>query len=69
MVGLELAVTDPDDTPERRTEEIFGKMDENKDGVLSKDEFIRGCMADKFLFQMLTADADTDAGAGDGANE
>ncbi len=45
-----------DDTPEERTKEIFAKMDENRDGVLTKDEFIKGCMSDKFLYQMLTAD-------------
>jgi len=60
MVGPQLAYNDPTDTPERRTKEIFGKMDENKDGVLSKDEFIRGCMSDQFLYQMLTADQQAD---------
>ena len=45
-----------DDTPDKRTKEIFEKMDSNGDGVLSKDEFIHGCMADEFLCQMLTAD-------------
>lgn len=57
MVGPQLAYNDPNDTPERRTNEIFQKMDENKDGVLSKEEFVKGCMADQFLYQMLTADA------------
>jgi len=60
MVGPQLAYNDPTDTPERRTKEIFSKMDENKDGVLSKDEFIRGCMSDQFLYQMLTADQQGD---------
>ena len=57
MVGPQLAYNDPGDTPERRTKEIFIKMDENKDGVLSKEEFIKGCMSDQFLYQMLTADS------------
>ena len=57
MVGPQLAYNDPNDTPEQRTKEIFGKMDENSDGVLSKEEFIKGCMADQFLYQMLTADS------------
>ena len=56
MVGNSISQNNPDDTPEKRTDEIFEKMDENKDGVLSKEEFIKGCMADQFLYQMLTAD-------------
>lgn len=56
MVGPSLAHVDPSDTPEKRTKEIFAKMDENHDGVLSKEEFIKGCMSDEFLCQMLTAD-------------
>jgi hypothetical protein len=57
MVGPHLALHDPLDTPERRTKEIFIKMDENQDGVLSKEEFVRGCLADHFLYMMLTADS------------
>ena len=57
MVGSALAEASDEDTPESRTKEIFNKMDVNKDGVLSKDEFIKGCMADQFLYQMLTADS------------
>ena len=57
MVGASLNYNDTDeDTPEKRTVEIFAKMDENKDGVLSKPEFIKGCMSDEFLYQMLTVD-------------
>ena len=56
MVGTAITDNNPDDTPETRTTEIFLKMDENKDGVLEKDEFIKGCMSDQFLYQMLTAD-------------
>jgi neurocalcin delta len=43
-------------TPVKRTEEIFDKMDINKDGVLTKEEFINGCMADKQLYSILLAD-------------
>ena len=50
---------DEDDTPQTRTEEIFEKMDTNKDGVLCKQEFVNGCMSDQFLYQMLTADQST----------
>jgi hippocalcin-like protein 1 len=42
------------DDPQQRTAEIFAKMDSNGDGILSKDEFIRGCMEDDNLCQMLT---------------
>ena len=56
MVSNAFQEANPDDTPETRTDEIFDKMDENSDGVLSKEEFIKGCMADQFLYQMLTAD-------------
>ncbi|XP_064607476.1 neuronal calcium sensor 2-like [Liolophura sinensis] len=44
------------DTPEARTEKIFEKMDVNKDNVLTKDEFINGCLNDECLYQMLTAE-------------
>jgi len=42
-----------DDTPQSRTREIFAKMDSNCDGVLSKDEFIKGCLEDNVLYHML----------------
>ncbi|KAK7508138.1 hypothetical protein BaRGS_00000377 [Batillaria attramentaria] len=45
------------DTPKERTKKIFSQMDTNNDGVLTKEEFTRGCMADQCLYQMLTADA------------
>lgn len=56
MVGPSDNPSDKTDIPARRTQEIFDKMDENHDGVLSKEEFVKGCMADEFLYQMLTAD-------------
>jgi hippocalcin-like protein 1 len=59
-VNASPATNEDNDTPDKRTREIFAKMDLNGDGVLSKDEFIRGCMADEFLCQMLTADPGTD---------
>jgi len=42
-----------DDAPQTRTQEIFAKMDLNHDGVLSKEEFIRGCLEDNVLYHML----------------
>ncbi|CAF1472386.1 unnamed protein product [Adineta ricciae] len=47
---------DANDTPESRTAQIFAVMDEDKNGVITEEEFIRGCMADRVLYQMLTAD-------------
>ncbi|CAF3616956.1 unnamed protein product [Rotaria socialis] len=51
-----LAGRDPNDTPENRTTQIFAIMDEDKNGVITEEEFIRGCLADRVLYQMLTAD-------------
>ena len=44
------------ESPLVRTEQIFLKMDLDKNGVISEYEFINGCLQDKFLYQMLTAD-------------
>lgn len=46
------------DTPETRTDDIFGKMDINSDGVLSKEEFIRGCLGDETLYKLLACSQD-----------
>ena len=45
--------TEESEMPEVRTREIFNRMDTNGDGVLSKDEFIRGCLGDQRLFKLL----------------
>ena len=44
------------ESPMLRTEQIFEKMDTDKNGVISEYEFINGCLQDKFLYQTLTAD-------------
>jgi hypothetical protein len=44
------------ESPMIRTEQIFEKMDMDKNGVISEYEFINGCLQDKYLYQMLTAD-------------
>lgn len=44
------------ETPKTRTDQIFEKMDVDKNGVITESEFINGCLQDKFLYQMLTAD-------------
>ncbi|OAF67900.1 Calcium-binding protein M [Intoshia linei] len=43
-------------TAEERTAEIFEKMDSNNDNVLTKYEFIEGCLNDPCLYAMLTSD-------------
>jgi neurocalcin delta len=41
------------EAPAIRTQDIFERMDTNQDGVLSKDEFIRGCLSDERLYKLL----------------
>ena len=41
------------EAPVTRTRDIFTKMDLNHDGVLSKEEFIKGCLNDETLFKLL----------------
>ena len=45
--------TEIGESPITRTQDIFEKMDTNQDGVLSKDEFVRGCLGDDKLFKLL----------------
>ena len=41
------------DAPHERTRDIFDKMDLNNDGVLSKEEFVKGCLNDETLYKLL----------------
>jgi len=45
--------TEDSEMPVVRTKAIFDRMDTNGDGVLSKDEFIRGCLGDERLYKLL----------------
>ncbi|CAH1784584.1 unnamed protein product [Owenia fusiformis] len=47
-----------DQGPTLRTQHIFHQMDLNRDGKLSKEEFVKGCLNDKDLFQLLTCSND-----------
>ena len=50
--------------PTDRTRDIFKKMDINNDGVLTKEEFIKGCMNDETLYKLLACN-NADDGDGD----
>ena len=56
MVGNDLKEA-PTETADQRTDKIFIQMGKNKDGVLTKQEFIDGCLADDVLCSMLTANS------------
>lgn len=55
---------DVDESPNSRTRDIFDKMDVNHDGVLSKDEFVRGCLNDERLYSLLACSSGTNGGSG-----
>lgn len=44
----------PPDTAEERAKSIFARMDENGDGKLTEDEFLKGCLQDEELSKMLS---------------
>ena len=44
----------PRDTPEERTKIIFSQMDRNGDGYLTEDEFLKGCLKDNELSDLLS---------------
>ncbi|XP_076329896.1 neuronal calcium sensor 2 isoform X1 [Tachypleus tridentatus] len=47
----------PVDTPEQRTQVIFDKMDSNKDGCLTLQEFLNGCLEDPALAVLLNVNS------------
>ena len=44
----------PPDTAEDRAKSIFARMDENGDGKLTEEEFLKGCLQDEELSKMLS---------------
>jgi Ca2+-binding EF-hand superfamily protein len=42
-----------DNDPKKRTEAVFARVDRNKSGKLSEEEFIYGCTSDSLLYQVL----------------
>ncbi|KAH8878381.1 Neuronal calcium sensor 2 [Schistosoma japonicum] len=57
LTAIHLMVGDIDEqnskTPAERTRTIFTKMDINSDSVLTKEEFIQGCLSDEHLYRLL----------------
>ena len=47
------AANKPVDSADQRAKIIFNKMDENKDGHLTEEEFLNGCMQDEELSKIL----------------
>ena len=43
----------PPDTAEERAKSIFARMDENGDGKLTEEEFLKGCLQVIFIFLLL----------------
>ena len=51
-------VTRPIYTADERAMIIFSRVDQNGDGLVTKDEFIRGCLQDDELYKILACDGD-----------
>merc|ERR1712130_733331 len=49
----------PTDTAEERAKNIFNRMDENNDGSLTEEEFLKGCLNDDELSKMLAPNVST----------
>ena len=45
--------TAPSDDPSARANAIFSAIDVNNDGELTEEEFLKGCLADQELMDML----------------
>jgi Ca2+-binding EF-hand superfamily protein len=54
MMGPNQALVDQFETPEKRAEEIFHRMDANSDGRVTRQEFVRSCLNDSKLSELLS---------------
>merc|ERR1712126_183780 len=54
MMGPNQALVDQFETPEKRAEDIFRKMDVNSDGRVTRQEFVKSCINDNNLAQLLS---------------
>ena len=56
MVGPSMRDEEQEQSPEKRTEVLFGKMDKNMDQLLSLPEFIEGVKGDSTIVKFLKCD-------------
>eukprot|EP00112_Aurelia_sp_Birch-Aquarium-sp1_P023146 Seg679.3 transcript_id=Seg679.3/GoldUCD/mRNA.D3Y31 product="Neuronal calcium sensor 1" protein_id=Seg679.3/GoldUCD/D3Y31 len=56
MVGKMVDLPEDEDTPEKRVDKIFNKMDKNDDGQLTMEEFREGSKCDPWIVQALAID-------------
>lgn len=54
LIGDEIDKQERQIEAEERAMNIFTMMDKNSDGILSREEFIDGCLNDEQLYQLLT---------------
>jgi len=58
MVGQQPAVSEDENTPQKRVEKIFDQMDKNGDDKLTLEEFKEGSKADPRIVQALSLEPD-----------
>ena len=54
MMGPNHVAMDQFESPEARAKGIFARMDVNSDGKVTKTEFVRCCLEDQKLIELLT---------------
>lgn len=54
LIGDEIDKRERQIEAEERAMNIFTMMDKNSDGILSREEFVDGCLNDEQLYQLLT---------------
>lgn len=54
MLGTYSNAPDASKIAQKRAQLIFNRLDLNKDRMLTLEEFIRGCLSDKEVYNLLT---------------